>query len=63
MGGVIPLLSFGGIMEQFLTCFFDILFYPVNPEYLVFEENPLMLICCMTLIGIGIVDFVRRIVC
>lgn len=47
-------------MEEFLTAFFDVFFYPVNPEFLSLEENPVMLLLCMVLIGIGLVGIVRR---
>lgn len=47
-------------MDDFLTAFFDVFFYPVNPEFLSFEDNPVMLLLCMVLIGVGIVGIVRR---
>jgi len=47
-------------MDDFLSAFFDVFLYPVNPEFLSFEDNPVMLLLCMVLIGMGITGIVRR---
>lgn len=41
-------------MLELLNAFADIFFYPVNPEYLDFENNPIMLFLTAILLGMGI---------
>lgn len=47
-------------MDEFLTAFFDVFFYPLASVETSFEDNPVMLIFCMVLIGMGVVGMVRR---
>jgi len=47
-------------MEQLLTSFFDVFLYPVNPEFLDFENNPIMIFLSMILLGIGIYHIFTR---
>ena len=48
-------------MEELLTSFFDVFLFPVNPEYLDFENNPVMLLLCMILIGMGVFGLFMRV--
>lgn len=41
-------------MLELLNAFADIFFYPVNPEYLDFENNPIMICLTAILLGMGI---------
>lgn len=41
-------------MLELLNAFADIFFYPVNPEYLDFENNPIMIFLSAILLGMGI---------
>lgn len=53
----------GGNMEsiiEFLDLFIDVFFYPLDPLNLVLEDNPLVLICLVVLIGMSIIGLFRR---
>ena len=41
-------------MLELLNAFADSFFYPVNPEYLDFENNPIMIFLSAILLGMGI---------
>ena len=41
-------------MLELLNAFADVFFYPVNPEYLDFENNPIMIFLSAILLGMGI---------
>lgn len=41
-------------MLDLLNAFADVFFYPVNPEYLDFENNPIMIFLSAILLGMGI---------
>jgi len=41
-------------MLDLLNAFADIFFYPVNPEYLDFENNPIMIFLSAILLGMGL---------
>lgn len=48
-------------MGEFLNAFADVFFYPVNPEYFSsFDENPVMTVLCVVLLGIGISGITRK---
>lgn len=49
-------------MTDFLTAFFDVLLYPVNPAYLNFADDPIMVVLVMCILGIGIVQLFRKVV-
>lgn len=47
-------------MEQLVSSFFAVFFFPVNPEFLNFENNPIMVFLSMNLLGIGIYHIFTR---
>lgn len=49
-------------MTDFLAAFFDVVLFPVDPVNLDFENNPVMILLTMCVIGIGVVGLFRRLV-
>lgn len=47
-------------MSEFLSAFFDVVMFPVDPVNLNFEDNPIMIILSMIIIGMGVVNLFRR---
>lgn len=47
-------------MSDFIFAFFDVVMFPVDPVNLNFEDNPVMIILSMVIIGMGVVDLFRR---
>ena len=48
-------------MIDFLDLFFDIFFFPIDPANLDFENNVVMIILSLCLIGIGFSRLLRRV--
>lgn len=49
-------------MNDFLSAFFDVIWFPVDPANLDFESNPIMIILVMCVIGMGVVGLFKRLV-
>lgn len=48
-------------MIDFLNLFFDVFLYPIDPANLDFENNVIMIILSLCLIGIGFSRLLRRV--
>ena len=49
-------------MNDFIAAFFDVLLFPMDPVNLDIENNPIMLILLMVVIGIGVVGIYKRLI-
>lgn len=49
-------------MSDFVTAFFDVLLFPMDPVNVDIENNPIMIILLMIIIGMGIVGLFKRLV-
>lgn len=49
-------------MTDFLSAFFDVVLFPMDPVNLDFENNPVMIILVMCVIGMGVVGLFRRMI-
>ena len=46
-------------MSDFLSAFFDVVWFPVDPVNLDFENNPVMIVLVMAVIGMGVVKLFK----
>lgn len=50
-------------MIEFLQLFSDVFLYPLDPQYLDLENNPLYAVMICVLLGCGLAYLLRRLIC
>lgn len=49
-------------MTDFLDLLFAVIVFPLDPSYLDFQNNPVMIVFTLCLIAIGLVGILRRLI-